>query len=300
MSQTPTDIAQEALDAGGIEYTIGDIEEGTRPAQVLLRRYRECLKQLLRAAMWDFARKSAPLTLLADSTGQTPNVGTQVQGNQFLYEYAYPTDAVRLRYVPWCPLQNPGAPAGNIVPPNNNQPLMPGLNQAPALASRVIPARFLISNDPNYPPPPGSITWEVQGVSPQGRVVILTNVQNANGVYTYLALYPSVWDALFREAMVAYLASEIVMPLHTDKKFALEMRKEQQAIAKDKILAARAIDGNEMWASSSVKVNWLDTRYVGAAGWWGWNAMGGAGPGGFWGGYGDCCGAGSVEGNSAY
>ena len=64
MAYEPTDVAQQALDAAGIEYTLGNIEDGTRPAQVTLRAYERCLRQLLRAAHWNFARKTVRLTLL--------------------------------------------------------------------------------------------------------------------------------------------------------------------------------------------------------------------------------------------
>src|SRR6202034_1002250 len=175
MANLPTDIGNQAIDAAGIDFTLGDIEEGTREAQVCLRAYRECLKQLLRGANWDFARREAPLTLLADATGQTPNVGTLVPDGEFTYEYAYPTDCLKIRFIPWHRFENPGVPSGNIQPPNPSAPLMTGLGN-PLRGHRIRRARFVISNDANYPPPPGQVTWEVQGVSPVGRTVVLTNV----------------------------------------------------------------------------------------------------------------------------
>jgi hypothetical protein len=293
---TPTDVAQQSLDEAGIDFLLGDIEDGSRPAQVILRAYRQTLMQLLRVANWDAARKEADLNLLADSTGQTANVGTLVPGNQFQYEYAYPIDAVKVRYIPRQGPVNPGAVSGNITPPNPNVPLMPNLNQAPSLVHRMRPAKFVVTSDPNYPPPAGSILSEVQGVSPTGRTVILCNVKSAKCVYTFLNLYPSTWDALFREAFVALLASRIVLPLSKDKKAGLEMRKAQMEIARDAIVTARAIDGNEGTYSSNIPVNWIDTRYMGAGWYWGRGAgFGGAGAD-MWGGWDDD----SVEGGSAY
>lgn len=289
----PTDVAQQSLDAAGIDYLLGDIEDGSRPAQLLLRAYPECLKQLLRSSNWDFARKEAPLTLLADASGQTAGVGSLVVGNDFQYLYAYPTDCMKVRYIPWVLPPNVAAPAGNITPPNPALPLMPGLNQAPPLTRRPRPARFVISNDANYPVPPGSQSWEVQGVSPQGRTVILTNVQQALAVYTYLVLYPSVWDSLFRAAFVAYLASEVALPLAKDKKFGAQMRNEQIQIAKQKIMEARRVDGNEGTYSSDIKVDWIENRYSGGSR--GFHGAWGGGEGYYWGGCDDCCGAGSVS-----
>jgi hypothetical protein len=277
MSNTPTDVAQQALDAAGIDYTLGDIENGTREGQVILRAYRQCLMQLHRAVHWDMARKQAPLTLLADSTGQTSNVGTLVP-TPWAYEYSYPTDCMKARFIPWQPFQSPGVPTGNIQTPQT--PLMGGMGQPFLYGQRVRPARFLVATDYNYPAPQGSQWWEVQGVSPQGRTVILTNVQNATLVYTCLQLYPNVWDAQFRAAFVAYLASEIALPLTKDKKFGLQMRAQNIAIAKEKITQARISDGNEGLFSSDISVDWMRTRNVGGGGVWG--ADGGGGPGYGW------------------
>lgn len=280
MSSLPADVANQALDAAGVDFSIGDLEEGTRPAQVLLRAYGQNLRQLLRAANWNWARREAPLVLLADATGQTPNVGQLVPMGQFIYEYAYPTDAAKIRYIPYQPLQNSVAPSGNIVPPNAGSPLT---SATPLIVGqRIIPAKFVITNDPNYPPDPSQIYWEVQGVSPQGRVVILCNVPNAQVIYTTTVFYPSMWDSLFREAMVALLASTVALPLAKDKKFGMQMRKDNIEIAKAKIKEARVVDGNESVASSDISVDWMRGRRTGGFG----SGRGGYGGGEFGGGWG--------------
>ena len=99
MSNTPADVANEALLACGYDFVIGDLQEGTRPAQMLLQKYGQCLRQLTRAANWNFCRRQAPLLSLADATGTTQNVGTNVIP-PWTYEYAYPIDAARIRFVP--------------------------------------------------------------------------------------------------------------------------------------------------------------------------------------------------------
>ncbi len=281
--QAPTDIANQALDAAGVDFTLGDITEGTRPAQVILRAYGQCLRQLLRTAHWAFARKTAPLVLLADATAQTANVGTLVPV-PWIYEYAYPTDCVKARFIPWNQsAQNPAVPPGNIEPPDPSAPLMTGLGQAPLTGQRIIPARWCEATDYNNLPP-APIGTETQGLSPVGQTVILTNVQNAQLVYTCLTLYPTLWDALFRAAFVAYLASEIALPLAKDKKFALTLREMNIKIAKDKIRQARATDGNEGFYSSTLSVDWMRVRNSGGSNvWWG-NGFN-DGPGILWGGY---------------
>ena len=299
MANLPTDVAAQALDAIGSEYVIGDLEEGSREAQVLLRAYLQCLQQLLRGANWDFARKTAPLQLLADATGQTPDVGVLVPSN-YVYEYAYPPDCMRVRFVPWNhQWPGSGTPQGNYAIPSN-VPIESGLG-APWFGQRIIPARFVIATDGNYPPPSGVITWETQGLSPQSRTVILTNVKNAQCTYTALMLYPSLWDPLFREALVAYLASQVALPLTKDKALGRVLRDEQIQIAKQKLEFARQMDGNEAFTSSDIPVDWMNARYNGG----GWGGYGGAFDGGLgWGGYGGGYGGGwdacSFSDGSAY
>lgn len=281
----PADIGNQALDAAGFDMTIGDLQEGTRPAQVLLRNYGQCLRQLLRAANWDFARKTADLVLLADATGQTANVGSIVPV-PWVYEYAYPIDCMKVRFIPWNYGQVQGIPPGNIQTPTT--PLTTGAAPSVATGRRLRPARFVIATDPNYPPAPRQAFWTVQGESPTGRTVILTNVKSAKIIYTALMQYPSVWDSLFREAMVAYLASQVAMPLATDKKFGMQMRKDNIEIAKMKIQEARRVDGNEGFYSSDISVDWMNTRRVGNRDWGGLGGLGWSddtGPGGYGGGW---------------
>jgi hypothetical protein len=277
MSNLPADVINQALDAIGSDVIIGEPEEGTREAQVCLRAYGQCIRQLLRSAHWDFARKQAPLQLLADATGQTPNVGNQVPW-PWTYEYGYPTDCLKMRFIPmnnW--MQSSGSPNGNIVPPNSQSPIVafgpPPINQL-----RLIPARFVVSTDFNYI---GNTSqgdwWNQQGTSPAGTTVVLTNVFNAWGVYTALMVYPNMWDALFREAMVSYLASQIALPLTKDKKLGKALRDDQILIAKNKIMQARITDGNEGWYSVDHVPDWMRTRNSGA---WGAGAFGGFGDGG--------------------
>lgn len=280
----PQDISNQALDAAGVDFTLGDMTEGSRPAQVVLRAYGQCMRQLLRAANWDFARKTSDLVLIADSTAQTANVGTMVPV-PWIYSYAYPINCMKVRFVPWNYGQNPGVPSNNIQIPQT-VPLTTGMGQAPLTGQRLIPARFVIATDPNYPAPPGQLVFDTPGESPIGRTVILTNVKQAKAVYTALMQYPSVWDPLFREAFVALLAQQIALPLAKDKKFGMAMRKDNIELAKMKIKEARVADGNEGFYSSDIRVDWMATRRIGNGERSAWGDNGG--PGGFGGGW-DAC-----------
>lgn len=280
----PEDVANLALDACGINMELGKLPQGGREANLLLRAYAKCRQDLLRGAPWAFARKQVPLSLLADSSGTTPNVGTQVVGTNFQYEYQYPNDCQRIRYIPWQPYQNPGAPQGNIVPPNSSSPPTTGGNPA-ILWQPIRPSQFLVTHDPNFSQQTTVPYSPVHGSSPTGSTVILSNVQNASCVYTFDATYPALWDQLFVSAMIGYLASEVAWPLWSTKnaKIGLEIRKEQMAIAKGKILEARIADGNEMTVSSDIAVDWMRTRNTGGNGISGNYAVGG-GDWGCWGG----------------
>lgn len=273
MADTPTTIANQALDAIGVRFTLGDIEDGTREAQVLLRAYTQCVQQLSRAAHWDWCRKEEPLLLLADRTGQTPDVGTEVPGG-WVYEYGYPTDCLKMRYVPWG-YGNSQAPSTNIEIPAT--PLYPGVNNQSPFGSRPRPSRFLVTADTrNNPYEPGQVP--VHGVSPAGNLVVLSNVKCARGVYTAYIPYPTMWDAQFRDALVAYLGAQTVMALHDDKKFAMALRGQQMQIAAQKVEHARTSDGNEGWSNSDISVDWMRTRFVGGgSNFGGYGLDGGAG-----------------------
>lgn len=285
MADLPSDIAQRALDEAGLEFELGDLQDGTRPARVLLRAYGQCVRQLLRTANWGFARKTMPLVLLADASGQTANVGNLVP-LPWQYEYEYPSDCAKVRFIPWNYLSSPPVPVGNITPPNPNVPIVTGINQA-FVGQRIVPARFVIAADPNFPPDPAANLDGVQGVSQTGRTVILTNVQNAQCVYTEQVFTPQRWDALFRAALTSFLSSEIALPLNKDKKLGLAVRTQNIALTKQKIQEARIAEGNESFSSSDIPVDWLRYRRSGGAhaGFWygsGWDG------GMLWGGYDSC------------
>lgn len=278
---SPTSIANQALNVAGLPFFLGDIQEGTRAAQVCLRAYTECFRQLIRGCHWDWARREVPLVLLADASMQTPNVGTIVPAG-FLYEYAYPTDCAKLRFIPanyWN--LSPPIPSPNIVPPDSEAPLTTGIGQPPWVGQRLVPSRFLITSDPNYV---GEASNDIQGISPIGRTVILSNIQNARGVYTFEGSYPNLWDSLFRNAMVNYLASEICFALYDNKQLGLKIATALAAKAMVAVQSARTTNGNESWANADLNVDWMRVRSSGS--WFtNWGNNWGAGPGCLFGGY---------------
>ena len=289
----PADVANQSLDMIGVSDTIGDLQEGSMQARAALRWYMPTLTQLLRSVHWNFARRQSPLTLLNDATGQTTlmqqnagfpiTVGTGTIGMRpWVYEYQWPVDALKARFVPasYCPTPGSQIP-GNISLPST--PLTTGLGIAP-LPVQTTPTRFLVAQD-SVPTLVGMVTdWnqypdyqDVQGLSPAQQTVILTNQPNATLVYTALILSPDQWDPLFRQAFVALLASFLAMPCIPDKKLAIPMQDRATAAAKNAILQARISDGNEAWGQADISVDWMRTRNSGGYGRGGWGNEAGLG-----------------------
>lgn len=240
----PADIINRALDEiGRPDLIIGDPEEGTEGSKVALRSYTPALLQLLRAAHWDFARKVSPLQMLADASGQTPDVGTAVIA-PWVYEYAYPTDCVKARFLPWNYINvNTPVPTGNAALPD--VPLTT-VSQPPYVnGGQLLPAPFLLSSDYNYPVDVNSNWQNLQGVSPSSRTVILSNVNQANLVYTAIMPYPSTWDPLFEQAMVSLLSVRLSLSLARDQRLGLQVRAMASAALKEALMAARVASANE-------------------------------------------------------
>ena len=275
------------------------MQEGTEEASVCLRHYGATIRQLLRTANWGFARKQAALTLLQDATGVTTQqqidagqpvtVGVGTIGMRpWLYEYRWPVDCVRARFVP-VQMYNPTQSVpGNIAIPSTPittaaQPLLP--------YTRLIPAPFLVSRDdvPNFIGVPTDWsqipdTSQTMGQALAYQSVILTNQPNATLVYTALNDYPDQWDPLFQQAVVATLASLIAAPLVEDARAKIAIRNDQIKIAKMSIEQARIADGDEANTVVDHRPDWLRIRNTGSR-WGNWGPGGGAAGWGYgWGG----------------
>lgn len=308
---TPSDIANRALDSIGNPNSIGDLQEGTREAQVLLRHYSPTLRQISRGANWNCLRKKVSLVLLNDATGQTTQqqindggpitVGPGTVGMRpWIYEYRWPTDCLKVRFVPRDHNgERPPIPNGNrAIPPT---PLFTG--QTDVQFAREVPTRFLVTNDaiPNLVGVPESWadvpdTSQILGQGLTSQTVILTNHRHATAVYTALITYPDQWDSLFQEAFVAMLAIRVAMSLVPDRKMALEVRAQQVGIAKAALDQARISDGNEGFTSVDQRVDWLRIRNS-AGGRFGGRGWGDEGGGMLWGGWDS---VGGLDNSSAY
>lgn len=102
----------------------------------------------------------------------------------WLYEYLYPSDALRIRQV-----RPPGAGLGALADPNDPSPV-----------------RAAVAYDPNV-----------------SAKVVLTNQQNALLVYTSNAPLEAVWDPDFAEAMARRLANPFAMAIAGRPDYAREI-----------------------------------------------------------------------------
>jgi hypothetical protein len=233
----PPDVCNRALDECGVPV-IAEMYEGSASSRVALRHYGPSVRSLLRSAHWNFARKTAPLSLAKDTTNTDGTVPTDVPP-PWLYEYLDPEDCIKVRFVPQLSAPDPLTP-----------PLMTNLPVAPIYSS-TLPAPFVVGTD-LFAGPDGT-----------GIAVILTNVKNAMAVYTAMISDPQQWDPLFMDAVVAFLAARFAMPLVPDKKLAMQMRAENIAIVKDAVGRARVSDGNEGWSTVDHIPDFIRVRSTG-------------------------------------
>ena len=267
----PSAIVNQALDrlseSGKI---IGDVTDGSPVAEVARRNYGQALRQLLRAAHWDWARKNAKLTLLADATGNSAPPISPIVECPWTYAYAWPIDAVQGRWMPWNPSNAQPVSATGI-------PLTTGtsaLTQYP-----LTPGRFLVASSDQYPIEIGSVPWtqlpdlqRTEGVGPINRKIILTDCCQAHFVYTRLGTVIEEWDAMFREALVSMMAMVLAPTAITDKKLMIAERDKQAVIARNAIADARVANGNESgWPQGVDHIPiWLTARSQGY-----WSNLGG-------------------------
>ena len=100
---------------------------------------------------------------------------------------------------------------------------------------------------------------------PQGsdQRVIVTNQEQAILCYVRRVTNPDVWDDQFQQALVAALASRLVISLTGDKGLAQLKLSE----ANQHITMARAMDGNEGLTVNDVTPDWIRTRGISYQAW---------------------------------
>jgi hypothetical protein len=264
------DICNMALDQIAAQAVIQSLDPPSPPnavaAQVAARTYQTQVDAVMRAAHWNVCRyqsgamvpvgsappPTAPLTLLKAQWGtpQNPNGTLPSPPIPWLYEYALPSDCLKVRFV---------IPQGN-TPPTAAAPLMTNLG---------VLSRPLVNTSLPFVP--------AQDRDSAGNLinVILTNAANAIAVYTIRLTNPDQWDPGLKNAIIATLAAWFVNPINRSK----ELLAERVQVAVAMITAARISDGNEGITSSDAYPDWIMVRNAGGFG-WGLGGDGWALPGG--------------------
>ena len=166
--KNPADAANVALMRMGWKGgDIGSLYEGSAAANVILDVFGQVRDALLRSSDWDFAQRTAYLTLQksAPAGGYIPGISDWNPATNpppgWLYQYGYPADCIKVRAVKPIPLFFP-----NFDPQ---------------------PYTFSIANDPTFTP---------------AQEVILCNVAVSACIYTARVTDPTQWAVDFTDAFI--------------------------------------------------------------------------------------------------
>jgi len=229
-------LANQALLSVGARAYISSLTEGSDESNACSALIPLAYQELARKAWWNFLRQEVSLTLLkaAPGTPENPN-GTLVPypAVPWLYSYALPSDSLKIR----CVIPNIYA---NITPSTGT--ISTGLMNAP----------LRLPSDGEIP---FAVAYDVDS-SKNPIQIILTNLSQANCIYTVNQPNPIVWDVGFQAAFVALLASYLVPALSLNLQLADMKFKEAMAI----VAEARVEDGNEGYSSQDHIPDWLIAR----------------------------------------
>lgn len=261
-------ISNRSLLAIGARTQVSSINpsDGSVEADAISVLWQPTFEQLGRSANWNTLRKSATLSLLAAAQGtpENPN-GTTYPIPEFpwLYAYTYPSDCLKFNYiVPSAPVGTGGSPPQTTIS-NAVGPIIPNAGQIPFVVSSSLDA----NNNP--------------------IVIILTNQDQAQGVYNANIPNPAIWDSMFQAAMVAALGAFLVPALSLSLPLMQMSIKTAEAI----IVQARVADGNEGVTSMDHVPDWIRAR-AGAQGYGNYYNNGSLNYSGF---YSDICWPGTSE-----
>lgn len=201
---------------------------------------------VFRAAHWNCARKQGSLTLLRAAVGtpENPSGALPAPPIPWLYEYGYPDDCLKVRFV---------------IP----MPSLQGLGVAPIMTS--VGVNFMPSVTTALP---FVLAVDTNDVGDQIRV-LLTNAPRAQAVYTARISNVDLWDPSLQNAVIGALAAWAAAPVSGS----MERQKLSIAIATNLIHAARISDGNEGITSADYIPDWVQVRNIGSG--FGWQTPSG-------------------------
>ena len=107
--RSPADLANNSLTRMGFKLRVGSLLDGSDHARHILDVYGQTRDEMLGSFDYDFAERVVQLTVLKQAPTQgyvPPNLwdGTLNPPPGFLYEYAYPSDAIKIRAIKSTPV----------------------------------------------------------------------------------------------------------------------------------------------------------------------------------------------------
>jgi hypothetical protein len=238
---SPVDLCNMALDQIVARTSITGINPASPPnnlaAQVASRTYQTQADAVFRSAHWNSARLQAGLTLLKAAVGtpENPDGALPSPPLPWRYEYAYPNDCLKVRFV--------------IPTPN-----LPIPGQAPLMTNVGVSLQPLVNTALPFVP---AIDKDANGNQIK---VILTNACRAQVVYTARIDNPDLWDSSLQNAVIGALAAWFALPVTGDK----ELMKLRVQMASALINTARVSDGNEGITSTDHIPDWMMIRDTGS------------------------------------
>lgn len=239
---TDTDICNQALDLIGTRSTIASLQENSNEARACRRFYEQTRDAMIRGAHWNFARRTAYLTMLksAPGTPENPTAGGGLWDPSWppppwLYTYQYPSDCLLMIMI--------SPQIYNTGQTSSGTPIfsVPSVTAVPAMI-QIRPQKFELAAD-----------TDVQGNDVR---VICSNQDQAIGIYSKRVTTPDLWDPTFKDALAAALASRLCISLSGDK----ALKKELAADAMAALLEARRTDGIEGLSSEEWIPDWIRVR----------------------------------------
>lgn len=238
----PVEVVNIALGRIGARASVQSINpsDGSTEANIASGLYAPTIQMLLRSAHWNCARRQVFGTQLK-SLYVNGSLSSNPPPQPFFYEYALPSDCLKVRFVP------------NVCVPNGalSTPLFssPAIGAVPQGWGGFVP--FVVGLDTDA----------------QGNLVkvILTNQPQAQFIYTAdISQNPDLWDSQFLDGAIATLGAYLVNPLARNA----DLMREMVQMATSSISSARATDGNEALPSQDHLPDFIAIRFAGG----GWGA----------------------------
>lgn len=234
-SQNQVSVCNIALLSVGARAQVSSISpsDGSTQADACSTLFTFVFEMLARSAYWNCLRKQAPLSLIQAAAGTAENPqGTTLPlpPQPWLYAYSVPSDSLRIRSL------MPTFPAINTTTP---------ITTNSYLAATQLPGeqvKFVVA----------------YGTDVNGNPIeiILTNLSQAQAVYTVNQPNPFIWDSEFTSAFVASLAAYLVTALSMNAALAAQSARAAESI----IMQARLADGNEGVTIQDHTPDWISGR----------------------------------------